>query len=49
MKKILFLLTAYCSLLIAQSDAQEKKTFTHADTLRGSITPGTGVVGCIAI
>lgn len=39
MKKILFLLTAYCSLLTAQTNAQEKKTFTHADTLRGSITP----------
>src|SRR6478752_10314469 len=42
MKKILFLLTAYCSLITAQSNAQEKKTFTPADTLRGSITPERG-------
>ncbi|HEX5154927.1 MAG TPA: M1 family metallopeptidase [Parafilimonas sp.] len=39
MKKIFLLLVAHSSLLIANSFSQEKKTFTHADTLRGSITP----------
>src|SRR6516164_11836458 len=39
MKKLLILLIAQSSLLIASLNAQEKKTFTHADTLRGSITP----------
>src|SRR6476660_9138565 len=38
-KKIFLLLIAHSSLLVANSFAQEKKTFTPADTLRGSITP----------
>ena len=38
MKK-LFLLAAHSLLLTAFLNAQEKKLFTHADTLRGSITP----------
>ena len=39
MKKIFVLLTGYCLLFTAHLFAQEKKVFTHADTLRGSITP----------
>ncbi|MFT4155546.1 M1 family metallopeptidase [Parafilimonas sp.] len=39
MKKLLFLLIAHSSLLTASLYAQQTKTFTHADTLRGSITP----------
>lgn len=38
MKKLLFLLIALSSLLTV-SYAQQTKKFTHADTLRGSITP----------
>lgn len=38
MKKYLSLLTVYCLLLTVYASAQTKK-FTHADTLRGSITP----------
>jgi aminopeptidase N len=38
MKKILMLLTSYL-LLLTSLHAQRKQTFTHADTLRGSITP----------
>ncbi|MBV9962658.1 MAG: M1 family metallopeptidase [Parafilimonas sp.] len=38
MKIILLHLTSYI-LLLTSLNAQEKKTFTHADTLRGSITP----------
>ena len=38
MKKIL-LLVAHSLLLTAFLHAQRKQTFTHADTLRGSITP----------
>ncbi len=38
MKKIFLLLTSYFLLLISLY-AQRKTTFTHADTLRGSITP----------
>ncbi len=39
MKKLLLLLIAQSSLLIASLYAQEGKKFTHADTLRGSLTP----------
>jgi aminopeptidase N len=38
MKKCFLLFTFYF-LLFTSAFAQEKKTFTHADTLRGSITP----------
>ncbi len=38
MKKKLLLLTFYI-LLLTSLHAQRKQTFTHADTLRGSITP----------
>src|SRR6201995_4192951 len=38
MKKIFLLLTS-CILLLTSLHAQRKQTFTHADTLRGSITP----------
>ncbi len=38
MKKILLLLTSYI-LLLTSLQAQRKQTFTHADTLRGSVTP----------
>src|SRR5690242_17145277 len=38
MKKVLLLLTS-CILLLTSLHAQRKQTFTHADTLRGSITP----------
>ena len=38
MKKI-FLLFISCILLLTSLHAQKKQTFTHADTLRGSITP----------
>ncbi|SFP65467.1 Peptidase family M1 [Parafilimonas terrae] len=33
------MLIANCSLVTASLNAQQTKTFTHADTLRGSITP----------
>jgi aminopeptidase N len=39
MKKYFILLTAYCLLFTVHSFSQHKKIFTHADTLRGSITP----------
>jgi aminopeptidase N len=39
MKRSFALLTAYCLLFSIHLFAQEQKTFTHADTLRGSITP----------
>src|ERR1700759_2388081 len=38
MKKIFLLLTS-CILLLTSLHAQRKQTFTHADTLRGSVTP----------
>jgi aminopeptidase N len=38
MKKYLLFLT-FAFLIFTSVSAQEKKTFTHADTLRGSITP----------
>lgn len=39
MKRISLLLIAHSSLLAVSLFAQDKKTFSHADTLRGSITP----------
>ena len=38
MKKIFLLVTSYI-LLLTSIHAQRKQTFTHSDTLRGSITP----------
>jgi aminopeptidase N len=39
MKKLFFLLLSQSLLFLVSLQAQEKRTFTHADTLRGSVTP----------